>query len=230
MFVQCLISSIDHDQKEQFTVLNKQKEETLFIDQGVYTKNRNFRLYLSSKIGKSNPFENNEKDLSCAKKISCNNCDKTLFFRSLVMNIPKESKIIPFDPTYVEQRKESSNKINEITNIQISPYPDFDQLIVSIIEPGKIKKVKFFENVNTQKPVVIYDVSGYRYCQNIGRSHKSNNIYFVANIMEQYVQQKCHDPMCSDFISKAIPLKSYSHDPVFDDNDNPVLLLACSGL
>ena len=38
------------------TFLVKDKEELkVFVDSGVYTKNRNFRLFLSSKLGKARP-------------------------------------------------------------------------------------------------------------------------------------------------------------------------------
>lgn len=37
-------------------MLVKDKEEMkVFVDSGVYTKNRNFRLFLSSKLGKARP-------------------------------------------------------------------------------------------------------------------------------------------------------------------------------
>ena len=37
------------------------------------------------------------------------------------------------------------------------------------------------------------------YCENIGRSHKSNNIFFVVNFTTGLFAQKCHDPDCCHF-------------------------------
>ena len=56
---------------------------------GVYTKNRNFRLYLSSKLNKSTPLKL-AKENQYLSFSSSNNDDidhKTIFFHSLVANI-----------------------------------------------------------------------------------------------------------------------------------------------
>lgn len=41
----------------------------------------------------------------------------------------------------------------------------------------------------------------YRYCENIGRYHKSNNVYWIVDLNTKKIYQKCHDPDCSDFSS-----------------------------
>ena len=58
----------------------------IFVDEGVYTKNRNFRLYLSSKFNK-NAF------LTVANN-DCNWSDKYIFYNSLVTNVCSNYKII----------------------------------------------------------------------------------------------------------------------------------------
>ncbi|GFS24289.1 DNA-directed primase/polymerase protein-like [Elysia marginata] len=45
------------EELKSLVVLDKNQRETLFCDLGVYTKNRNFRLYLSSKLRKDNPLQ-----------------------------------------------------------------------------------------------------------------------------------------------------------------------------
>ena len=57
----------------------------IFVDEGVYTKNRNFRLYLSSKFNK-NTF------LTLANNVH-NWSDKCIFFNSLVTNVCSNYKI-----------------------------------------------------------------------------------------------------------------------------------------
>ena len=66
--------------------------------------------------------------------------------------------------------------------------------------------------------MIVYDVSDFNFCENIGRSHSRNNVYFVANIHDKCVYQKCYK--CVYFSGKRIPL-------VFDDSDNLDLLSAC---
>lgn len=70
------------------------KNELLFFDVGVYTKNRNFRLFLSSKLGKVNPLvlaKDNQfhvNDVHLARnKLRKVNADENLFLSSLVCHV-----------------------------------------------------------------------------------------------------------------------------------------------
>jgi hypothetical protein len=46
-----------------------------------------------------------------------------------------------------------------------------------------------------------------RYCENVGREHLSNHIYFVVNMNEKTFYQKCFDKLtCSNFKGKVYPL------------------------
>lgn len=214
------------NEKKLFTVLNKKRQEVLFIDEGVYTKNRNFRLFMSSKLGKTNSLQISKTKSVAVNSNSSIEFDRNIFLSSLIMNVPEDQEAIHV------QRKHADNKTNSLRECeknlqQQSTFSEIDKLILDIIKPGTIRRVKYFENSNTQKPVLVYDVSGYNYCSKIGRCHKSNNVYFVANIFEQMAYQKCYG--CPGF--KGFPIsfeKDYDHRPEFDEKDNPDLLLACS--
>ena len=57
---------------------------TILVYSGVYTKNRNFRLYLSSKYGKKNPLRlaaENEFEPHSSRN------DKAIFMHSLISNV-----------------------------------------------------------------------------------------------------------------------------------------------
>ena len=65
-----------------------------------------------------------------------------------------------------------------------------------------------------------------RYCQNVGRNHRSNRIYFV--VTTRGVVQRCHDPtdvldaemkygLCRDYASTAIPLPPAISGTLFPD-------------
>ncbi|KAK9846112.1 hypothetical protein WJX84_012061, partial [Apatococcus fuscideae] len=49
---------------------------------------------------------------------------------------------------------------------------------------------------------------GSHWCENIGRCHQSNHIYFLVKFAEGVWAQKCHDPACADFRSAWMPLPS----------------------
>lgn len=42
---------------------------------------------------------------------------------------------------------------------------------------------------------------GSHYCENLGRAHKSNHVYFVLNFVQGVCCQKCYDPDCTSFRS-----------------------------
>ena len=49
--------------------------------------------------------------------------------------------------------------------------------------------------------LLFYDLAGdYKYCENIGRHHKSNNIRIVVNLNSGQYYQLCHDPDCNKFM------------------------------
>ncbi|CAJ0942112.1 unnamed protein product [Ranitomeya imitator] len=62
----------------------------LFIDLGVYTKNRNFRLYKSSKLGKNVTFEVAEDNLFSVKRSKHILEEEQIFLCSLISNVSGE--------------------------------------------------------------------------------------------------------------------------------------------
>ena len=51
---------------------------------------------------------------------------------------------------------------------------------------------------------VVIKVKNYRFCPNIGQSHKNNNVYFVYNSYNETVHQKCHDSDCKNYVGEKI--------------------------
>ena len=47
---------------------------------------------------------------------------------------------------------------------------------------------------------------GAHFCENVGRAHRSNYVYFVVNLRNAQYAQKCHDPDCAHFRSEWMPL------------------------
>ncbi|KAG5469263.1 hypothetical protein LSCM1_02478 [Leishmania martiniquensis] len=46
-----------------------------------------------------------------------------------------------------------------------------------------------------------FPVRGTRFCQNVGREHKSNNVYLVVDVERMTFVQKCFDPDCASYRS-----------------------------
>jgi hypothetical protein len=46
-------------------------------------------------------------------------------------------------------------------------------------------------------------VTNCRWCENVGRAHKSNHIYWVVDVHNGTYCQRCHDPECRFFSSPS---------------------------
>ncbi|XP_023780801.1 DNA-directed primase/polymerase protein isoform X3 [Cyanistes caeruleus] len=198
-------------------VNNKEGNQQLFVDLGVYTKNRNFRMYKSSKAGKNvilKIAEDNKFIPKCEKDVSL---EEAYFLSSLICNIGTSGDIKVLSSGFSEEERKISAFLNSKTNrssrdpmegYQGSPYPEIDNFVRSLVNKdglqGGIRQWSYF----SLKELLIYDISGYRWCENIGRAHKSNNIMILVDLKNEVWYQKCHDPVCREqnFKSQSFPL------------------------
>ncbi|XP_010214495.1 PREDICTED: DNA-directed primase/polymerase protein [Tinamus guttatus] len=172
-----------------FLVVNdKEGRKQLFVDLGVYTKNRNFRMYKSSKAGKNvilKIAEDNKFVPTCQKNISL---EEAYFLSSLVCNVGSgdDTKILTSDASEEERKtsaflnsKTTRSARESIEGYQESPYPEIDSFVRSLVNKdgvqGGIRQWNYF----SLEEIIVYDISGYRWCENIGRAHKSNNIMIL---------------------------------------------------
>ncbi|VDI75055.1 Hypothetical predicted protein [Mytilus galloprovincialis] len=181
---------MDRYTEEEFlamVVRTKNNEETLFCDQGVYTKNRNFRLFQSRKFGKNNPLVISEDNLYIPPKDDVLSFEHIIFNDSLIANIEYSPalRILQFDSESqfsnkfsngTVQAKTSGKAEDVVEGFTKSPYPEIDDFISSTLTTdsvaGRIRHWTYF----SQGELIVYDIVGYRYCYNIEREHKSNNI------------------------------------------------------
>ncbi|XP_041335795.1 DNA-directed primase/polymerase protein isoform X3 [Pyrgilauda ruficollis] len=198
-------------------VKDKEGNRQLFVDLGVYTKNRNFRMYKSSKAGKNvilKIAEDNKFIPSCEKDVSL---EEAYFLSSLICNIGVRDDLKVLSSGFSEEERKMSAFLNSKTTrssrdpmegYQGSPYPEIDNFVRSLVNKdglrGGIRQWSYF----SLKELLIYDISGYRWCENIGRAHKSNNIMILVDLKNEVWYQKCHDPVCREqnFKSQSFPL------------------------
>ena len=273
---------MDEYEKKVFTINDLCNRETTFYDLSVYTSNRNFRyyscissvvyiwvifeatwnlqeygllvlffyrLYMSSKMGRSDPldicYHENQKELST---------NKDIFLRSLILNVSKSIIVREFG-------NKDLGPPADITTLPVSysgvtsNFLEFDELIASLIKPeGSIRNVKFYANDQTGFPVLIYNLKEFRFCGHINGVHRSNNVYFVANIRKRYMYQKCYkcvhycgpllrlmengkysneqSTFCgtSNLTSSCSTVRSYNEESIFEDtsDDYECLLYAAA--
>ncbi|XP_063493781.1 DNA-directed primase/polymerase protein isoform X8 [Symphalangus syndactylus] len=209
-------------------VKNNMGEKHLFVDLGVYTRNRNFRLYKSSKIGKRVALEVTEDNRFFPIQSKDVSDEYQYFLSSLVSNVRFSDtlQILTCDPSQNKQKgvgyfNSIGTSVETIEGFQCSPYPEVDHFVLSLVNKDGIKGGIRRWNYFFPEELLVYDICKYRWCENIGRAHKSNNIisfcvifgnhrfgWILVDLKNEVWYQKCHDPVCKaeNFKSDCFPL------------------------
>ncbi|XP_035664104.1 DNA-directed primase/polymerase protein-like [Branchiostoma floridae] len=213
---------------DQLVMKNKDGDRVLFIDAGVYTKNRNFRLYQSTKLGRRAPMlvspqcKYKLREGSKASWEGSKACwegskacwDQQVFLESLVSNVrfSPELRVLRCEEGNSSSGRVSTSRetgdnstgrdsttreaTDQLSGCSSSPYPEVDAYVILQASSGGvyggIRQWTYF----SQGEVLMYDIAHNRWCENIGRAHRSNHVMFVADLKRQVLYQKCHDPVC----------------------------------
>uniref|UniRef100_A0A4W4G4I7 DNA-directed primase/polymerase protein n=1 Tax=Electrophorus electricus TaxID=8005 RepID=A0A4W4G4I7_ELEEL len=217
------------DEEKDLTFLivkTKDGQKQLFVDLGVYTKNRNFRLYKSSKLGKNAAFTVAEDNAFVPKPDKHTTEEERIFLASLITNVSfTGQRILEFDAPEMSSAGfhcSAQHRVPQGSELageqQASPYKELDDFVLTLVYKdgiqGSFRRWTYF----VSEQLLVYDIAKFRWCHNVGRFHKSNNIIIVVDMKEEVWYQKCHDPECrrqnyrssSTFISQC-RLHSTSH-------------------
>ncbi|KAL2098072.1 hypothetical protein ACEWY4_007279 [Coilia grayii] len=186
-------------------VNNKEGQTQLFVDLGVYTKNRNFRLYKSSKLGKNAAFMVAKDNQFSPKPDKHVTMEENIFLASLISNVRYTGqRILMWDAPEFRNTKGTEPEVSSraythtdcLGGHQHSPYRDVDDFVLTLVCKddirGSIRRWNYF----VSEQLLVYDILHYRWCHNVGRFHKSNNIMILVDLREEVWYQKCHDPEC----------------------------------
>ncbi|KAK9994593.1 hypothetical protein SO802_024296 [Lithocarpus litseifolius] len=235
------------DRFEKFFVrkdsISTEPSSQLFVDTAVYSRNRCFRLALSSKAGKNSVLlpmgrfkckDMHEEemfmaslicnmDADCEKLLVCKmdlDCVKTLLFET------EENHNIG---NYYSAPQEFalSACTSDLTTTYFlgkSPFPALDKFVEFIASignvSGKIQSWFWFSEYG----LMVYSMSRNRYCERIGRQHKSNHVMYIVDLRRAVYYQKCHDPDCRGYRSpsRPIPIDIIPDPLVFFDSDQTI--------
>ncbi|KAI7810523.1 DNA-directed primase/polymerase protein [Triplophysa rosa] len=217
-------------------VKNRNGQEQLFVDLGVYTKNRNFRLYKSSKLGKNAAFTVAEDNEYVPNSSEHTIEEESLFLASLITNISfTGQRILTYDkperdtgesPGLTLQRQSHNSEL--MGDQQPSPFKEVDDFVLTVVckdgIQGNIRRWNYF----APEHLLVYDIGKFRWCHNVKRFHKSNNIMIVVDLTEEVWYQRCHDPNCrrQNYRSSSYPLPQevcMSHILMEDEEDQAYL-------
>lgn len=225
-------------------VLDSKNTEVLFCDEGVYTRNRNFRMFQSTKLGKNSPLIISQENEYVPNNKYGVYQEEKIFQDSLITLVENGCRVLRYGESchHVRSKTKNDNKKHlEIEGCSQSPYPEIDNYIQTIIGFGYIRCWYYF----SQSERLVYEIALNRFCYNIGREHKSNGIMYVVDLKNAMYYQKCHDPDCKEFRSEAWPLPENTvfwqnmtdndikwlhsvNDRDSDDDDDRMLLTALS--
>ncbi|MED6118313.1 hypothetical protein PIB30_001542 [Stylosanthes scabra] len=202
----------------------------LFVDTAVYTRNRCFRLFLSSKAGKSSFLLPTGRfkcknlgeeevfmaslicNIDCEKLLVCKtdlDCVKTLHFDTEMNCDSGNSCQIPLQYTL----NTCSSEVSRTYFVGNSPFPFLDKFILSVASVGNIPGKIYSWYLLPEFGLMVYSMTKNRYCERIGRHHKSNNVIYVVDLRKAVYYQKCHDPDCRGYRSplRQIPVHVFSN-------------------
>lgn len=158
-----VLNSFDKIELEKLFVVTK-KGRRLFIDTAVYTTNRHFRIYKSTKWGKRSNLILS-KDCKYIPSTLHEDKELNIFLDSLISYFVTKSDLTLleyFANDTVEAKcfnKETSRYKNCKSNGCNSQYSILDKYICNLVNPGKIRLCKFLASVK----MLVYETSGYRY-------------------------------------------------------------------
>lgn len=225
------------------TVRHDDDREGLIVDEGVYTKNRNFRLFMSSKKSKSvrlirsSLCEFELADLDVGSTCCVFHCENAIqpsrvkrqkfakadeleyiFYTSLITNVKFNEDLRILSCSESQNKlsfRNGQEQLRSVISITQSNnnrddlvYPEIfnflSDMVLGACAKGRVEQNVFFPC----NQMIIYNVIGYRYCENIKRQHKSNHIYYIVDLKSHNYYQKCHDPVCraKGFRSPPVPL------------------------
>ncbi|XP_022865174.1 DNA-directed primase/polymerase protein [Olea europaea var. sylvestris] len=198
----------------------------LFVDTAVYSRNRCFRLPLSSKAGKSSILLPSGRfkckdmsegeafmeslicnmDADCEKLLICKmdlDCVKALHFDTEVTSSSSKRSCFPRDFHLNAYTSDDSKSYL----MGKSPFPALDVFVETVVASvgnvsGKIRSWYWFSEYG----LMVYSMSKNRYCERIGRQHKSNHVIYVVDLRRAAYYQKCHDPDCRGYRSPIRPI------------------------
>mmetsp|Transcript_31949 Transcript_31949/g.101877 ORF Transcript_31949/g.101877 Transcript_31949/m.101877 type:complete len:533 (-) Transcript_31949:223-1821(-) len=223
-FVRALVQNIENDLKQGneellrlFVFVDEQMDKEnkkIFVDLGVYTKNRCFRVYLNSKFGKKTILVPVNDRRSIDELLR----DESLFYKTLVCPRLKDPASFTFlevvgddqgrgcaAASCTQVMKSSQHLTSEswksllLSDTRTQVWEQVGEYIISFWNEragGVNGKICALNVMDEEETIVNFRVVGNRWCDNIGRQHRSNGIMLIANRQKGVFYQKCFDPDC----------------------------------
>jgi hypothetical protein len=193
------------EELQSLFIKDKHDKDKLFCDEGVYTKNRHFRLYGSTKPNKNSHLVLSPQNSYTVHFQDCKLQEEAIFLASLVTNFEPLDILVSLPELKTKSRYKNtapSSSSGQSRNFP-SPFPPLDNFARSEMCSEGVRCWVYFPNSNC----IVYESSKPPFCSNVGREHKSNGGMLVVDLRHHHFYRKCHDSDCSGFqtIPQALP-------------------------
>ena len=101
-----------------------------------------------------------------------------------------------------------------------SPFPIMEDFVVSVLgkRRGLVGSIGTW-SLDSRRPLpqtISFNMKGNRWCENVNRAHKSNNIIWTVHLVNRICWQSCHDPECRHFRGEPVELPEEVHREIDD--------------
>ncbi|EKX52915.1 hypothetical protein GUITHDRAFT_101365 [Guillardia theta CCMP2712] len=204
------------------------------VDLGVYTRNRCFRILYSSKLGKTRTFERSQREhphkwhpdlhSNAFMKLMFSSLhpsvgggrdeEENVFMHSLICFTSQLDHLLEDEDA--NKTKKATLTLN-FTTISASdtsrresfssksPFPDLDRYVCEVRSGAWVQQWA----LNRTSMRITFSLLGNRFCEAIGRQHKSNRI------------SRCLDPDCANFQSPERPIPRETFEKQLDEELAP---------
>jgi hypothetical protein len=177
-----------------------------FVDASVYSRNRCFRLCGSSKKTKRAPLV----VVGDGRLAS----EEALPEASLVVPVAAPTRLLGahdvVTPSEVMASPMAPRPQALAEGSLPSPFPRVDACILKARPGATVRAWRRTPSTLT------YHLAKNRFCERIGRPHKSNNIFFVVDLNQAVFRQRCFDEACRGFVGVPHALSPEAAEEVFD--------------
>jgi hypothetical protein len=192
--------------------------QALVIDEGVYTRNRAFRLHLSSKAGRAAALLPTGRFAGAALPT------QQAFFRALVSNVEPGAELVrlaaapggagaaraPGARHGIDNGGGGGGGATTSSFGALRPAPSpvagLDAFVAAAAAAAGGGRAAVRSWVPLGAGALLLNLRGNRFCGNVGREHRSNGVFYVVDLQAGLWMQKCYDPECRDYRSPTTPL------------------------
>lgn len=199
-----LTSCFEREELEKLFIKRENNSSYFIADLSVYSRNRQFRIWRSTKLGQNRFLqiaEENEYSSDTARDF---------LQHSLVTSTPQigqqpvlltcerpRSRMRPYkntDTTQIERVASKTSYLDDYVLDTIRSTENYENVSIS--------RIVYYP----QRECVIYAIDGSRWCKKLGRHHSQNRPYFVADMKKGTLYQKCPAMDCRGYRSTSLEI------------------------